>query len=107
MTQNTKTNRKTREPNPPVMIAYAVSDTGRGRKFWTRLGGVWGHKNGEGLTIYLNVLPIDFDGRVVLLPPKEEEKAAETNGEAGPDDEVNHEGDPVDETELEATGEYA
>lgn len=65
-------NRKQRESNPPKLIAYHVEDRGRGRKFWTRLGAVWEHKNGEGLTVFLNVLPVDFDGRIVLLPPRDD-----------------------------------
>jgi hypothetical protein len=78
MAQNQTKNRKqNRETNPPKMIAYHVADSGRGRKFWTRLGGVWEHKNGEGLTIFLNVLPVDFDGRIVLLPPRDEGEEVE------------------------------
>lgn len=72
MAQNSKTTGNTRQPNPPVMIAYAVSDRGRGQKFWTRLGGVWAHKNGDGFNIFVNVLPVDFDGRIVLLPPRDD-----------------------------------
>ncbi|MGF1626899.1 MAG: hypothetical protein ACFCVH_18620 [Alphaproteobacteria bacterium] len=74
--------------NPPAFVAYHVSDQGRGRKFWTRLGGVWPHKSGEGMTVFVNVLPIDFDGRIVLMPPKEQdedgraEASTDTRGEA-------------------------
>ncbi|KAB2882663.1 MAG: hypothetical protein K8H87_04780 [Pseudorhodoplanes sp.] len=78
MAQNSNsTTGKSRESNPPAFIAYAVSDQGRGRKFWTRLGAVRKHKKGEGFNIYLNVLPIDFDGRIVLLPPKADEDTGE------------------------------
>jgi hypothetical protein len=91
----TKTS-KQRESNPPKLIAYHVADRGRGRKFWTRIGAVWDHKNGEGLTVFLNVLPIDFDGRVVLLPPRDDEQVegeqdeADTagDGEVAEDEEV-------------------
>ncbi len=84
MAQNSNsTTGKNRESNPPAFIAYAVSDQGRGRKFWTRLGAVRKHKKGEGFNIYLNVLPIDFDGRIVLLPPKAGE---DTAGQAPADD---------------------
>lgn len=62
-----------RKSNPPAFVAYHVSDQRRGRKFWTRLGGVWPHKSGEGMTVFVNVLPIDFDGRIVLMPPKEQD----------------------------------
>ena len=81
-TENRTTTGNGRKPNPPALIAYAVSDQGRGRKFWTRLGGAWRQKNGEGFTIFVNVLPIDFDGRIVLMPPKEPDEAGEGEGEA-------------------------
>lgn len=88
-------NRKQRETNPPKLIAYHVEDRGRGRKFWTRLGAVWEHKNGEGLTVFLNVLPVDFDGRIVLLPPRDDEDSRDEvdTGEAaevaeGEDEEI-------------------
>lgn len=71
-TKQTSNRKQNRETNPPKLIAYYVEDRGRGRKFWTRLGAVWEHKNGEGLTVFLNVVPVDFDGRIVLLPPREE-----------------------------------
>ena len=92
MTQNrTNESRKTRESNPPVFIAYAVSEGGRGRKFWTRLGGVWEHKKGEGFTVFLNVLPIDFDGRVVLLPPKADDEAQDEGEDEASTGEVDDE----------------
>lgn len=82
MTQNRTSTGNARKPNTPAFIAYAVSDQGRGRKFWNRLGGAWPQKNGEGFTIFVNVLPIDFDGRIVLMPPKEQDEAREGEGEA-------------------------
>ena len=87
-----RTTGNARTTNPPAFVAYHVSDQGRARKFWTRLGGVWPHKSGEGLTVFVNVLPIDFDGRIVLMPPKEQDDDgqaadAETVAEA-PDDEI-------------------
>lgn len=86
--------RKQRESNPPKLIAYHVEDRGRGKKFWTRLGAVWEHKSGEGLTLFLNVLPVDFDGRIVLLPPREEGEQVD-----GADDGDAAEGGVEDETE--------
>lgn len=80
-------NRNQRNPNPPKLIAYHVEDRGRGRKFWTRLGAVWEHKNGEGLTVFLNVLPVDFDGRIVLLPPRDDADDQD-HGDTGEADEA-------------------
>ncbi|KAB2880560.1 MAG: hypothetical protein F9K38_10135 [Pseudorhodoplanes sp.] len=74
-TQERTTAGNARKSNPPAFIAYSVSDQGRGRKFWTRLGGAWPQKNGEGFTVFVNVLPIDFDGRIVLMTPKEQDQA--------------------------------
>jgi len=74
MAQNsTTTNGKTRETTPPDFIAYAVSERGRGRKFWHRLGVVRKHKNGDGYNVYVDILPVDFDGRLVLMTPKADE----------------------------------
>lgn len=74
MTQNSTQNvtKKNREPNPPVLVAWHVTERGRGRKFWNKLGAAWAHKEGEGITLFLDVVPIAFDGRIVLLPPKAE-----------------------------------
>ena len=79
MAQNTTNavNKKNREPNPPALVAWHVSERGRGRKFWNRLGACWGHKEGEGFTLFLDAIPVNFDGRIVLLPPK-----ADENGES-------------------------
>ena len=90
MTQNrTTTSKKSREPNPPAMIAYHVSDRGKGQKgFWTRIGAAWNFKEGEGFTLNLDLLPAS-GGRIVLMPPKakeeaegEEPQAEETEAEA-------------------------
>lgn len=87
MTQNRTNTGPARKPNTPAFIAYAVSDQGRGRKFWNRLGGAWPQKNGTGLTVFVNMLPIDFDGRIVLMPPKEQD-------ETGQDEPGQDEGEP-------------
>ena len=51
----------------PAFIAYAVTGEGKDA-FWTRIGSVWQHNHGEGLSVELNVLPVN--GRIVLMPPK-------------------------------------
>jgi hypothetical protein len=86
MTQNrNQTTKKTREPNPPALVAYHVTERGRGRKFWTRIGAAWCHKEGEGITLFLDVVPVNFDGRVVLLPPKAKDESPEENGAYDPE----------------------
>lgn len=81
MTQKrNQTTRKTREPNPPALIAYHVTERGRGRKFWSRIGAVWCHKEGEGITLFLDAIPVNFDGRGLMLPPKAKDEAGESEG---------------------------
>jgi hypothetical protein len=96
MTQNSnQATKKTREPNPPALVAYHVTERGRGRKFWTRIGAAWGHKEGEGITLFLDVVPVNFDGRVVLLPPKAKDETPEENGPYDP--QTGEVGQPEDE----------
>lgn len=77
---------ETHEPQGPALIAWHASEKGQ-KKIWTRLGAAWTHKKGEGLTLQLELMPIG-DGRIVLLPPKEE---AARSTEHQPDDQ--HEGE--------------
>ena len=51
----------------PAFIAYAVTGEGKDA-FWTRIGSVWQHNHGEGLSVELNALPVN--GRIVLMLPK-------------------------------------
>ena len=62
--------------NRPDLIAYTVTSRGRNAKrFWHRIGAAWKHRDGEGFNIELQSLPLD--GRITLLPPKEDEATAE------------------------------
>lgn len=51
-------------------------DAGQGRtaKRWTKVGAAFPHKEGTGFSIELKALPVD--GRLVVLPPNEDERAA-------------------------------
>lgn len=78
MTRYTKTTTKneTRETTPPSLIAYHVAE---GRKegdkgFWTRIGAAWDHKDGEGLTLQLDLVPVNA-GRIVLRVPASGDEA--------------------------------
>ena len=52
--------------NDPVLIAYAVKRSTRGKKpIWTRIGKPYPHETGAGLTVILDAVPPD--GRVILL----------------------------------------
>jgi hypothetical protein len=56
-TNNTSNGKK------PAYIAYQVRD-GKGDSYWTRIGAAWTSKDGKGLSLQLDTVPLD--GRVVL-----------------------------------------
>jgi hypothetical protein len=49
----------------PVLIAYSVKRSSKGRAVWTRIGAAYPHEAGSGLTVILDATPTD--GRIVLL----------------------------------------
>ena len=53
--------------NDPVLIAYAVRDRPGKKSIWTRIGAAWPHDKGAGLTVILNLMPIE--PRIVLVEP--------------------------------------
>ncbi len=59
---NTKTRNKTRG-RPPSYIAYYVPE--RDKAPWTRVGAAWEHRDGDGLNLQLDLVPVD-GGRIVL-----------------------------------------
>jgi len=62
---------KARNTQPPALIAYSV--TGRGEKsFWTRIGAAWDHEDAKGLTLQLDLVPVN-GGRIVLREPSAED----------------------------------
>ena len=52
----------------PAYTAFHVRDTGGEKKFWTRIGVAWRHKDGKGFDVQLDGLA-PLDGRVVLREP--------------------------------------
>ena len=71
--KNETTSEQTESNKGPDYIAYHVREGDKGKKYWTRLGAAFAHKDGEGISIQLDVLPIgDFDGRLVLRVPKDD-----------------------------------
>lgn len=57
------------EQNPPAFLAYHVRDTEAEKGFWTRIGAAWKHKDGEGYTLQLDLLPVG-SGRIMLRTPQ-------------------------------------
>ncbi len=55
--------------NKPNLHAFNVQREGDDTT-WTKLGAAWSHQDGKGSTIKLDVLPINFDGNIVLREPK-------------------------------------
>jgi hypothetical protein len=80
-TRNRNYSRKqqTREFQPPALIAYHVTERGENenkKSFWTRIGAAWDHEDGKGLTVQLDLVPVN-GGRIVLREPAEDAGQAE------------------------------
>ncbi|MFY0696730.1 MAG: hypothetical protein JXR11_02640 [Balneola sp.] len=58
------------EKNKPDYLAYSVRSNNEGSSNWTKLGAAWNNKDGEGINIILDGLPID--GKLTLRKPLEE-----------------------------------
>ncbi len=59
------------ETNPPDFLAWHVANKGD-KGFWTRIGAAWFHRDRKGLSLQLEVVPIN--GRIVLRTPLDDEK---------------------------------
>lgn len=59
------------ESNPPDFLAWHVANKGD-KGFWTRIGAAWFHRDRKGLSLQLEVVPIN--GRIVLRTPLDDEK---------------------------------
>jgi hypothetical protein len=53
----------------PDLIAYYVKDAPGTKPTWRRLGAAFAHAKGAGLTVTLSILPLSFDGRIILVEP--------------------------------------
>ena len=70
--------------NTPDFVVYGVTSTEKGKKdILTRIGGAWKHQKGEGINLQIRALPLNFEGKIVLFPPKAAE-AAEAQDDDGP-----------------------
>jgi hypothetical protein len=61
----------------PAFNAYVVTNYGTEdskKAAWRQIGVAFPHKTGGGFDLVLDALPVS--GRVVLMPPKEDEKAS-------------------------------
>jgi hypothetical protein len=60
----------------PTLFAYSVREREGQKSVWTRIGAAWPHDKGNGLTLQLEALPLNFDGRIVLTEPKADDAEA-------------------------------
>lgn len=77
--QNTKSSKP--KSKAPVFIAYHVAEKPDAmpddKPYWARIGAAWDHEDGKGLSLEIDMLPIGFDGRIVLRTPKPPEDPGE------------------------------
>ncbi len=66
MARNSKST--TPETRAPDFIAWHVVERGE-KTFWSKAGASWLHKDGKGMTLQLEVMPIN--GRIILRQPAE------------------------------------
>jgi hypothetical protein len=59
--------RPSRDNDLPVLIAYAVKARPGKKPAWSRIGAAWAHEKGAGLTVLLNLMPIE--PRIILVEP--------------------------------------
>jgi hypothetical protein len=70
----------TASTNTPDFIVYGViQETGK-KDVLTRIGAAWRHQKGDGINLQIRALPLNFQGKMVLFPPRADD-AAMGNGE--------------------------
>ena len=62
--------------NTPDFIVYGVTQQAGKKDILTRIGGGWKHTKGDGINLQIRALPLNFDGKIVLFTPKDDEAAA-------------------------------
>ena len=75
----------------PDFVAYQIQETQDGKDIWNRIGAAWRHKDGHGVELTLNSLPVN--GRVTLRELREEriQEYTEERGTQKPVQEVTKE----------------
>ena len=61
--------------NTPDFTVYGVTQVAGKKDILTRCGGAWKHQKGDGINLSINALPLNFQGKIVLFPPKSPEAA--------------------------------
>ena len=71
--------------NTPDFIVYGVTQQAGKKDILTRIGGGWKHQKGDGINLQIRALPLNFEGKIVLFPPKSDEAAdAQAGDESAP-----------------------
>lgn len=65
---NSKPKKSNNSNKAPSLYAWSVSGEGE-KAFWQKIGACWSHKDGKGLSLQLEALPVN--GRIVLRQPVE------------------------------------
>lgn len=65
------------ESKRPTHIAYQVREGEENKSYFNRIGAAWTHKDGEGLNIQLDSLPVD--GKVTVRSVQERIQEAKDN----------------------------
>jgi hypothetical protein len=71
-----KTTSKKTESNRPSHRVYAVTKSGE-KNYWREIGAVWGHADGEGFNVKLDLLPLNGAEIVIRKPRPTDEAAAD------------------------------
>jgi hypothetical protein len=57
---------------------FYVRERDRGQKaIWTKVGAMFPHREGPGYNLDIQALPVNFDGKLVAMPPKDNEAGDE------------------------------
>jgi hypothetical protein len=70
--------------NTPDFIVYGVTQRAGKKDVLTRIGGAWNHRQGDGINLQIQALPLNFEGKIVLFPPKSPEAAEAQASEEAP-----------------------
>jgi hypothetical protein len=63
--------------NTPDYVVCGVIHREKGKKdLLPRIGAAWKHQKGDGISLRIQTMPLNFDGNIVLFPPKSDEAAA-------------------------------
>lgn len=62
---------------PDYRISYVREE--RGQRRWVPCGAAWKHDDGDGFSIMLDALPLNFNGELVARPPYQPENGDATS----------------------------